>query len=401
MYIEDLIHRLAVNGPYLFDTPIELLSLDSNIIYSLSNQIINGNSFTEKQANLAVKLAKKYQKKLSLALKIDLTDAVNSPTFKFPLRVISQNRSVTVHRQENGKTAIISVIFPFDDNLISKIKLYKRNLNLHTNTVNWNHEKKSWDFDLREDHVDWISKNLVNSSFLVDDLFKDFVTQIEEIKSNMTNYIPMVCKENNSYIFKNVSEKIPQPKDQNVVSVLVEAKKYGIYTWSDEIGEEIRKLNLNQNIYDILNDNKTTHINIKNEKVSITDLKEIIFNSLPLLVIIPGGSELAHLESCVEFFEKNNIDKDSMSVLFRLDGERGKTCNSFIKDSKINNPINENTKVVFICGKIPKPMIESKINFSLILNFGISGVHYVLLNYIKNHHFVINCNLRDMNFASL
>jgi len=401
MHIEDLIHRLASNGQYLFDDPINIMLMDNVVIHSLSSQIINGNSFTEKQANLAIKLVKKYQKSLSLALKIDLTESVTSPTFKFPLRTLNHSKSIVVCKHDTENKQVISVSFPFDEAVITKIKNYKRTMGIHGSTIGWNQEKKSWDFDLREDHIDWINCNIVDSMFSADNTFNDMVAQIENIKANIENYVPMVKFEDNAFVFKNVSPNVQQPIDTNLVNVLIDARKYGIHTWSDDIDIALQHIDVHPSIRKILADNKITNIQSSVENLTLKDLNEIIFNSLPLLVVIPGGNEQQHLEFCKKLFEKNGISTDNMSVLFRLDGERGKGCNTYIKDSKINNAISENTKIVFISGKIPKPMIESKINFSAILNFGISGVHYMLSNYIKNHHFVINFNLREADIAEL
>lgn len=401
MYIEDLIHRLASNGPYLFENPITVSLTDNNVIQSFSNQLINGNSFTEKQANLAVRLAKKYQKMLSLALKLDVEQFVNSPAFKFPLRTLSSSKTITVSKRQSADMPLISVTFPFDDQIISKIKEYKRFLGIQGSSINWNPEKKSWDFALRENHVDWINHNIVNSTFLIDDTFEDIVKQIEDVKNNLEKFIPMVDIENDAFVFKNVHPNIVQPTSDNLLNVLIDARNYGIYTWSDKIDNLLDTMSINPNLREILDCNKSTNVQADNSKFHIKDLREIISNSLPALVVIPGGNEETHLKFCKKFFQDMDILPDDMSVLFRLESSRGKDCNTFIKESKMNNPVSKNTKVVFISGKIPKPMIESRLYFSSILNFGISGVHYTMSNYIKNHHFVINFNLKESDIANM
>jgi hypothetical protein len=401
MYIEDLIHRLASNGPYLFEKSITVSLTDNNVIQSFSNQLINGNSFTEKQANLAVRLAKKYQKMLSLALNLDVEQFVNSPVFKFPLRTLNSSKTIIVSERRNADIPLISVTFPFDDQIISKIKEYKRFLGIQGSLINWNPEKKSWDFALRENHVDWINRNIANSTFLIDDTFNDIVKQIEDVKNNLENFVPMVDIEYDTFVFKNVHPNIVQPTSNNLLNVLIDARNYGIYTWSDKINDLLDNMSINPNLREILDCNKSTNIQADSSKFHANDLREIISNSLPTLVVIPGGNEEVHLKYCKNFFQDMGILPDDMSVLFRLESSRGKTCNTFIKESKINNPITKNTKVAFISGKIPKPMIESGLYFSSILNFGISGVHYTMSNYIKNHHFVINFNLKESDIANM
>ena len=152
---------------------------------------------------------------------------------------------------------------------------------------------------------------------------------------------------------------------------------------------------------DYLSDANLTTLPGNSQKITLKDVGEVIKYCHPCIVVIPGGSELKHLEAAHRFFQNQGLKNGDMSVLFRLDGNFGKPCNDFIRDNHLNNPLSKWTKVAFISGKVPKPLIESKINFSTILNFGISGPHHTLLNYLRNHHFVINYTLKDTDIAEL
>jgi hypothetical protein len=404
MFIEDFINRLASDGVYLFDDSIALLSMDRSIVSSISSQILMGNGFTEKQSVLAVRLSKKYSKQLSIALKIDITPFVDNPQFKLPFRTLDNSRKIQIKKLQNSNKRVISVSFPYHEELVAQIKTYKKILSQtsHTgNGVNWNLESRSWDFDLREEHVDWINANLVNSSFLADELFLDLIEQIENVKSNLENYIPIIKFTGKKFIYENVPNGVLQPTSTDLIDVIFQGRKYGITTWTDDIDIALSKLNLNSTLYNFLTSPDITSLPKDKEKLTISDIGSIISYSLPCLVIIPGGSELKHLEYCRALFEKNGISNDEMCVLFRLDNTSGKTCNDFIKNQKLNNPLTDTTKIVFISGKVPKPLVESKMIFSTILNLGISGVHYTLSNYLKNHHFVINYTLKETDFADM
>jgi hypothetical protein len=99
--------------------------------------------------------------------------------------------------------------------------------------------------------------------------------------------------------------------------------------------------------------------------------------------------------------EQNGIPANEMSTLFRLSNENGNEFNNYVKENKLNGLVSKNTKIVFISGKVPKPLIEADVNFSCILSFGILGVHYTLSNYLKNHHFVLNYALKESDFAGM
>jgi hypothetical protein len=401
MYIEDLINRLNSDGQYMFADLIELFHADRTVIESLSTQVIMGNGFTEKQSTLAIRLVKKYLRVLSLALQTDITPFVNNPQFRLPTRVISSNRSIVVRKISDTTKRVISVIFPFDAECIASIKTYKKIVSNTGNNVNWNPDSRSWDFDLREENVDWISNNLQNSSFIVDELFQDIATQVDNVKNNLEKYIPMVVFEDNKFVFKNTTPNIPQPTGFDLVDTLVEARKYGITTWAEDIDIALDQLELDPMLYKFLTTASSTTFPIDKEKTTFSDIITILKHSLPCLVVVPGGSELRHLEICTKMIQKMNISTEEMTVLFRLDGETGKNCNNFVKATKLNNPVNADTKIVFISGKIPKPLLESKLNFSSILNLGISGVHYTLSNYLKNHNFVVNYSLKESDFVEL
>jgi hypothetical protein len=398
MYIEDLFLKLA--DPCHFSIPADLQSSDISIVYSISAQIMDGIAFTESQANLALRLIKKYQKPLTIALNMDLTCSINNPVFRFPIRSISYQKSLNIIKDPITNNFIISLVFPFDNQLLQKIREYKKTLGRSASSITWNPNKKSWDFYLREEHIDWINNNIIDSSFIVDDSFNDYVLQIESIKSNIEKYAPMVVFENNSFVFKNVHQNMPQPSANNLIEVLFEARKYGINIWSDYIDQELDRAELPPIFKVILQGKK-----FETSKLKIDDLRDLFVTPLllfPILVVIPGGNELTYLKLCKQLFEKSNILPTEMSVLFRLPANKGAECNTYIKENNLNNPITNDTKVVFISEKIPKTIIKSKIDFGLILKFGISGIHCVLSNYIKNHHFVITVNYNgDIKIANM
>lgn len=403
MYIEDLIHRLANDGPYLFlGNNIQLFKIDEGIIFSLSNQLTIGHSFTQKQATLAVRLCKKYERQLCFSLGKDITSYIDFPKFKLTLRTISTDKSVTIRKVPETNKRVISVAFPYDDTMVTNIRVYKKlisNKYSASSTVNFNHNNKTWDFDLREEHISWINQNIVDSTFIVDETFQDFINQAQDIKNNLEKYVPMVVFEENTFKFKNIPGNIPQPTSPDVVDVLVEARKYGIHVWSETIDAVLSKIDINPFLLKFLSSPELVALPEQNEKLTMEDIISIVKFSIPCLVVIPGGSEKKHLEVCNHIFQKNGISKEEMSVLFRLNNETGQDCNLFIKENKLNNPVTEKTKIVFISGKVPKPLIEQKVNFSAILNFGISGVHYTLSNYLRNHHFVINYTLKQADHA--
>jgi hypothetical protein len=401
MFIEDLISRLANSGSFMFNDPITLFPMDSQVIASLSNQICQGNGFTEKQSTLSVKLCKKYSRVLSVAFNKDVRPFVENPEFKLPFRILSTSKTVNIEKIELANKKVIRLNFPYNETLIESIKIYKKTLS-HTdplyNGINWNGDNKSWDFDLREEHINWIGLNVLPLGFNADNDFLDYFKQINEVQNNLENYIPMVVFEDGIFKYKNASNKIPQPTSTSVIDVLIDAKKYGITTWSEDIAEAISHLDLNKHLKKFLS---SPTFEINRDDINLGELIDIATYNMPCLIVIPGGSELKHMSLCMKVLKNHGIQEEDVSVLFRLDNATGKACNDYVRDSKINNTLTEKTKVIFISGKVPKPLVESKINFISILNLGISGVHYTLSNYLRNHHFVINYTIKEDDFVNV
>lgn len=399
MFIEDLINRLANGGSFIFYDPINLLPTDRQIVNSLSNQICQGNGFTEKQSVFSVKICKKYTRVLSVAFNKDVSPFIDNPEFKLPFRTLSTQKSIRIEKIENTNKRIIRLNFPYDEVLIDAIKAYKKiqSHNNHSYTgITWNGDTKSWDFDLREEHISWIGTNALPLGFIADDDFLDFLKQVKNIQNNLENYVPMVVFEDGIFKYKNISNKIPQPASTDVIDVLIDAKKHGITTWSEDIDLAISQLNLSENFVKFLS---SPTFEISRDNINLSEIINIATYNMPCLIVVPGGSELKHMTVCMNVLKKYGIQEEDVSVLFRLDNTTGKSCNDYVRDTKINNPLTEKTKVIFISGKVPKPLVESKINFISVLNLGISGVHYTLSNYLRNHHFVINYTIKEEDLA--
>jgi hypothetical protein len=125
----------------------------------------------------------------------------------------------------------------------------------------------------------------------------------------------------------------------------------------------------------------------------------------PCLVVIPGGSEIDTTRTAYEFLSGIGIKNDEMSVMFRLPSGPTEIFNKFVKDNELNSPITENTKIVFVSSKLPKPVLKSKIKFNGIINLGFSNVHYTMRDFVGKHENLVfyskKKQQREMTFAFL
>ncbi len=374
MYVEDLVERLVGYGKYLFEPNIiQSVGWEYNFATSVANQLANGNALTEKQASLALKILKKYKKELEAYFNkpIDL----ENPTYRNPFRKITDDKSIVIGDHDGKK--VIFVKFPWNQELISLIQSYTiegpwksvmyRSPLKHEH-ASWNHDQKVWIFPLKEENILWISNNLLPRDFKADEKFIEYLNDIKDIVNNIFDYAPLVVKENNKYVYKNSSQRIKALDTDNVLEFLFDAKAHGITAWDDEVDADLKNLDVSPVTSALLN--TTNAIYIDNKAYGVDTLKDLIKYGGPSLIIIPGGSEVDHTMRWHHAALNWGITNDEMSVMFRMPNESHGKFNQYVKDNQLNNEIKENTKVVFVSTKIPKPLIKSGIRFNSVINLG-------------------------------
>jgi len=383
MHIENIISQLA--------WAISLAKPDTSIVNSMSDQVQAGRGFTEKQRTLALSLVYKYRVKLSELLKLDIQQLLLAPTFKYPVRTIQYAKSISV--VEKLSTKVFAAQFPYNAELVDSIKLYKNsNPKFISGDIAWNGESRVWEFGYNEPNILFLA-GLLDQGFTCDDAFAELAEMALIIEHDIEKHIPMLVVEGGKFLYKNTINSIPQPTSTNLVEVLLAARQYGITCWDDNIENIIESTGINNVIKTLLS--STTCCPVVVENSTMHDIKDAILYSKTVLFVIPGGTEQLHLSNAHTFLNRLCYTNEQISVMFRLDSSSGKMCNEYIKTHKLNNSISDDTKFVFVSGKIPKPLIEANKRFDLVVHFGTNSAHYTLKNFIKNHHNVISINMLE------
>lgn len=193
----------------------------------------------------------------------------------------------------------------------------------------------------------------------------------------------MLIQHNNTIEFKNTHKNIPQLQTSNLVETLFLAREYGVTVWDDNIDNRINT-EIHPVTKTILSTTSNNYHWVNSSLHGIETLGDLINYGGPALVIIPGGSELALIKSWVEFALQSNIDVSKLSVMFRLPNEQAE-FNQYVKEIGLNNPVSENTKLVFVSTKITKPLIKSGIKFNTVINLGYySYMHFSMSTVVDN-----------------
>lgn len=405
MYIEDIIDNLVGMSSLLNSAPRFLGAYDDTLLSSFDSQLSSGLGLTEKQQTLAVRILKKHSQEISNLLSKPIELFLENPQFRSPPRSISHSKTVKLFKDQENKRSLIRVSFPYDEKLVNDIKAYKKEVGhkrsgyprpINYEDIIWNTQSRTWDFHLREEHIDWLSSKLSSEGFSFDNELVEFSKEISKVKNQIEKYIPMVIFDGKNFKFSNTHKNIPQPQSSDLLEVLFYARKYGISTWDENIDQALNDATINSYTKTLLSKKIDGDIVIDPEIVKIDELSDTIDYIGNTVFVIPGGDEYSMLTMSHRFLQRIGIRNDQISVLFRLDGNSGKICNDYVKDNQLNNPIDENIKIFFISTKVPKPLLKTSTTIDAIVNLGSTTVHYTLKNLLKNHHFVINYTTKKL-----
>ena len=385
MYIEDLLSELMYS--------VKTNRYDLTLVQSFYEQINYKNlGFTEKQSAIMLKMLKAYKQQINAHLGKDITPWLDNPQFKFSIRTISMIKHISTHISER----IIKVKFPYEEKLVNEIKKVRGEFL----QAEWQSDDKLWIFSLEDKVINFFSSWIENYNFTADIEFKNFVSQIEAITSNIENYIPMLTYDGKNTKYINAHSGVPKLTSDNVLTSIFEARRAGITTWDSNIDNALDNCNKTEIVKTFIKSDPSDNFSINLEENSILELKPIVQNLLPCIVTVPGGNELNKMQQALELLKDISIENQEISVLFRLPSDTGGDFNKFVKEEKLNSPISEKTKVVVLSGKLPKTIFDSELKFNCVLNFNFYNVHYTLANFMKNKHNVINV-LADKKQKSL
>jgi hypothetical protein len=378
MFVEDLIQRLVGEGKYLFQTVIVPdPSWEYTFLTSVSEQIGRGNSLTEKQASLSLRIIKRYKTSLEAVFKqsIDL----NNPVFAQPFRKLHAEKAISVEDKK------ILVKFPYDQDLIKQLQKFVEEAapppatNTYGNTKGyiggWNPEAKVWQFSLREETVLWLGMNFVPLGFSVDDTFGNWFKEITSIVDNAEEHAMMAVKTQDCYTFRNDNGKIPVLQTNNVVEFLLHSKNYGVNIWDESIAQDLNSEPRSPVTLALVQGHNTIYVD--STKQPLNDFNDVLLHGGPILIVIPGGSEIKHTKKWHEHITSLGIENKNIAVMFRTPNQDNGDFNKYVKENSLNNSVDENTKVVFVSTKIPKPLVKSGIVFNTVINLG----------YYNNMHF--------------
>jgi hypothetical protein len=393
MNIEDLVISLTYSN-------IAMNAWDQKLVHSFYDQISQGSGFTEKQSTLAIKTIQRHAAMLSTFMKQDISPFLKNPVFRLPIRKISNAKKMSL-APHPVYTKMISAAFPYNDATVERIRKSKDEISF----AQWNKEEKAWNFALSENSLQLLLELFNISEFEIDAELEDLFQQVKTIHVDMEKHIPMLVIENKVPKIINSASSMPELETTDILCALFEARKRGVSTWDDTISNFLESDEVDDITRSFLKTEPTGNFHIDSEIHNISCLENFVKYMGPCLIVIPGGSEIDTTRSAYEFLSSTGMKNSEMSVMFRLPSGPTEIFNKFVKDNELNSPITEDTKIVFVSSKLPKPVLKSKIKFNGIINLGFSNVHYTMRDFVGKHENLVfyskKKQQREMTFAFL
>ena len=371
--IEDLILHIydPMNG---YDRKA-LPPRDRSILFSMASQLKKPLALTEKQGLLALKILE--ENKILYQRIEEFNSLLSNPIYKYTFRNIDSTRRIFIINE-----SFIAVKFPFDNSL-------NKLLDKIPGRKNYDIVARAHIYRLNEMNIQSILNTFKDRNFEVDSKLVQWHEEIEAIKSSPISHVPCAYI-NDSVDIANCNSYIEEyynnNKSGNLAKDLFLAKSMGLFFTTDI-------LNIIQSLS--LSDLSKRYLSNSHHSVSVGGiLKQDLcmmfqeLNSYPILVLADDDEK--QFTSWIIAFCQYGVDPSEISVLFRSD--KNIAFNDYIKDQKLNNLVDNNTKVVFIKNKMPK--ILYKLNFTpkLVISSSSFYVHYTSQKLVDSHPAVMYYN---------
>ncbi len=358
---------------------------DYTILTSIGRQTVRGIGLTDRQHALL---------KTKLVCYNDMYDHNihdSLDNLRIPLRKLDREKSITL-QYNNAEELVIAVKFIFNKKLINAIEKAKSGTQGHI----YDSKNKIHYFPFNEQNVFKVIQNFKNSNFDIQPELLTFYEKVEAMSNNEDDYIPGIY----SFKLKNLSDKainfmissIGEPTKDNLAIYNDRKDQLGLYHFDQqELEDSLNALTvLSKKIVTRQEYNVVIPPNVYPIERVLESLLEL--NRFPLLVILPIESPLEGLVKINKGLN-NIIFKQDMSVLFRVDNDKGinREFNEYVKLNKLNNPLDTNTKVVYInSNKFPKPLLKSEWRPNTVLTFGSVRMHAKVSDYVNPLDLIIH-----------
>lgn len=328
---------------------------DKAIVESVARQVFRKTALTDRQYALMKEKLAKYKSQFEDQDIIGFDRALNK--LRNPLREIDRSKYITVvDYPENipvpadERSKFIKIRFPFKKSDIALIDQIN-------NVKDYYHNKGTHEhyFVLNEINTYNLLSRFVDKNYKIDTELLDLYQKILDIRSQEQDHVPGIYQGE----LKNI-----HPRAQEIAT-----KEIGVFDSSSALLYVDRKHRYGIERIDI-KEPRTVEESIayrtdisyqsKPAEQSLSDVLLALWNlkRFPMLVVLERQHAEDQLYEIISFY-RDILPVESQSVLFRQEGTSG--FNTLVKDRKLNNWVDNDTKIVYISSdKLPKLLINSE-----------------------------------------
>ncbi len=352
-------------------------------------------AWTEKQANLALSICKRYSTKFEkYGLKV--RDLITNPVYENPFRIIHAEKIIEIGEEifEDGQSEeIITMKFPFIEKIVKLIRCCKDKKRLPQGYMLFSGESKIWTIKKTEVTTYYMTMIAIryNFSFASEQLLDEY-EEIKKIKCQTKQPSAYIHKENMT--FKNVSESFLNYWQKNITNkkLLVQLDKLKNFA----INQKKLKVKAYSEVGKRIAHNHNTSFWVDkasfNKDELLIGLKEL--DCFPILMPVTGEitdncDEVNDLKDWIKAFERQGIDRHkNISWGFELkEPKEFKDMNpdekwlrnfdrtpkfsvedfqrayDLYQESKNFKHIDKNTMVYFVRNRLPRSLMRANIKF--------------------------------------
>lgn len=353
-----------------------VVSKDKAVLYSFNSQMRKSLAFTEKQAELAIKILDRNRSSFQ-EIK-NFNELLSVPSYKHPFRIVDTSKIVSIVQLDSSD--FISIKFPYNPKIDSALSSTRKLYNKKT---------KSFLLELSEANILRVVDVLRDFDFDISNELISYYDQIKEIKNNPENYLPLADFEDR-VVLRNSNKKIVSYFDScsnnQVIHDAVLCKSMGLL-FSHTLEEHLKNLKIDPLTKALLN-SKQRRFEVKNyNNIDISKSLQAI-DQWPVLVIMNDDDESqVTLSQWIHSLTSIGVAQEEMSVLFR--SNTNKSFNDFVRDHCLNNLVTEKTKVVFIKQKMPKILQRMDFYPKIIISLCAFYAHFTNQKLVDYHPLVL------------
>jgi hypothetical protein len=333
------------------------LPKDRKILISFRTQLTQHVFFTERQANLLIKILKENKSRIGPQVS-SLENFLSDVKWSQPFRIVKKFREVFI---DNSSSLSLTVKFNFDKTLRDKIYSLSSQVEGKFLAISSNEFK----FSLNENNLMLLIDSLKPYKFSFDEKIEKIHQEIEKIRKDTPSMFDIFSTTNNK-IINSVKNDIGSISLDNVL--LLQDRKF---RYQYKISEKIEENSLSAKIAQ--RDSVKIFINKDQYTLSETIKSLIELKRLPVLLIFEGHSNLNN-KNCLDLVNHaltNNNIVDDIGIYFRFDAnEDTHGFNKKISEIGYNKVLSENTSFAGIANnKLPKFMLKSPWRPKTVISF--------------------------------